>query len=174
MSKGRAKEGSSSGHGLSVLGTFVHNIPYAGTILLGAVVIFFSLEGIYRWLFSGLFMVYGMVSTLWFILFLCTHCHSYGSRGCHSGFGRMAAKLRPRGDVSLFRKKFKTHMPVVVPSWVVPVIVGIVSLAYEFSLLKLILIGAFVLISFVILPLMSKNKGCSSCPQREDCPWMGN
>jgi len=64
-------------------------------------------------------------------------------------------------------------MPVVIPAWVVPAIVGIVSLAYEFSLLKLILIGAFVLISFVLLPLMSKKKGCSSCPQRGECAWMG-
>ena len=163
----------SSKNGSSIMGTLIHNIPYAGTIFLGAVIIFISLEGVYRWLFSGLFIVYGIFSTLWFILFLCAYCHSYGSAGCQSGFGRLSAKLRKRGDGSLFRKKFKRHMPVVIPSWVVPVIVGIVSLAYEFSLLKLILIGAFVLISFVLLPLISKKRGCSSCPQRDDCPWMG-
>jgi len=174
MSGGTSKGDSGPGTGLSVLGTLFHNIPYAGTILLGAVVIFFSLEGIYQWLFSGLFVVYGIVSTLWFILFLCAHCHSYGSPGCQSGFGRLAAKLRKRGDASLFRKKFKRHMPVVIPSWVVPAIVGVVSLALKFSLLKLILIGAFVLISFVLLPLTSKKKGCSNCPQRDECPWMGN
>ena len=86
----------------------IHNIPYAATILLGAVVIYFSIEDSFlKLLLSGAFILYGILSTLWFMMFLCVHCQSYGSQKCRSGFGLLASKLRARGDPTLFRKKFK-------------------------------------------------------------------
>lgn len=151
----------------------IHNIPYVATILLGAVVIYFSIVASpLKYILSGAFILYGILSTLWFMMFLCVHCHSYGSQKCHSGFGLLAAKLKDRGDPALFRKKFKIHIAVVFPSWFIPVIVGIVSLSYEFTLTKVVLISLFVINSFFILPMASKSKGCADCPQRSDCPWM--
>ncbi len=151
----------------------IHNIPYAATILLGAVVIYFSIEDSFlKLLLSGAFILYGILSTLWFMMFLCVHCQSYGSQKCRSGFGLLASKLRARGDPTLFRKKFKIHIAVVVPSWFVPLIIGLISLYDEFTFTKMFLLSLFMINSFVILPLASRNKGCSDCPQRSDCPWM--
>jgi len=159
--------------GVGMTNRLIHNIPYLATILLGAVVLYFSFDdSLVRILLAGAFILYGILSTIWFMMFLCVHCHSYGSQKCHSGFGLLAAKLKKRGNPALFRSMFKRHIGVVFPSWFVPLIVGIVSLAYEFTLPKVVLISLFVINSFFILPLASKNRGCSDCPQRSDCPWI--
>jgi hypothetical protein len=79
-----------------------------------------------------------------------------------------------KGEVNCFSEKFKRHIPVIVPLWLIPVGAAAVVLVSEsFSWWLLGMVIAFALDAFVILPLMSTKHGCRECPQREDCPWMG-
>ena len=151
----------------------VGNLPYAVMILLGVGVIVLGLGASpARWLAAAAYLAYGVLGSFWIISFVCPHCPSYGDRSCPCGYGVLSAKLRPQGDTTLFTKKFKEHIPVIVPLWIVPVLTGGLLIFRSFSWPLAILLGTFILESFVILPLVSKRHGCKNCSQREACPWM--
>ena len=152
---------------------FVDNLPYIIMVLLGAA-IFFTCFGasVWRWITSGLYVLYGILGTFWIIVFVCPYCHYYDTRFCPCGYGRIAAKVRVKHDDSLFMRKFRKHIPVIFPLWIAPVATGLTFLILSFSLWMLILIALFAVNSFVILPLLSTRYGCAHCPQRAECPWM--
>ena len=157
----------------SALSIVIGNLPYAVMVLLGTIIIALSQELYWwAWIAAGAYLVYGALGSFWIILFLCPHCPGYGQGWCPCGYGALAAKLRPAGDVLLFSKKFRQHIPVIVPLWIIPVVIGGVLIADSFSWPLAILLGTFVVESCVILPLVSKSHGCKNCPQREACPWM--
>jgi hypothetical protein len=157
----------------SRLSAVVENLPYAVMILLGASVIGVALRpSLLTWIAAAAYVAYGMLGSLWIILFLCPHCPSFGERSCPCGYGTIAARLRPRGDARLFAAKFTQHIPVIVPLWLIPLVVGAVPMLNAFSWPLAILLGLFVLDAFLILPALSKGHGCKECPQREACPWM--
>jgi hypothetical protein len=158
----------------SRLQEFVNNLPYAMMIVLGTVVVFIALERpAWRWMAAGAYVLYGIAGAFWIILFLCPHCGYYGTRSCPCGYGRVAAKLREKQDGTLFGAKFKKHIPVIVPLWVIPVLAGGISLVLAFSWLMLVLVIIFAFVSYVILPLVSRTHSCAHCPQKDQCPWMG-
>jgi len=151
----------------------IDNLPYAVMILLGAIIIALGLRLLWwAWIAAGAYLAYGVLGSFWIILFLCPHCANYGKRSCPSGYALLSAKLRPAGDTALFTKKFKQHIPVIVPLWIIPVLIGGLLAFKSFSWPLVILLGMFILESFIILPLVSKSHGCKNCPQREACPWM--
>ena len=157
----------------SALSIVIANLPYAVMILLGATIVALSLKSLWwAWIAAAAYLAYGILGALWIIVFLCPYCPSYAKRSCPCGYGLLAAKLRPTGDTALFRKKFRRHIPVIVPLWLIPALLGGVVMASAFSWPLAILLGAFVLNSFVILPLAARSHGCKDCPQREACPWM--
>jgi len=150
------------------------NAPYAVMVLLGAAIIALGRERFgSAWVGAGAYVAYGVLGPLWIIIFLCPYCRSYGKRSCPSGYGLISAKLRGKGDPALFARKFRRHIPVIVPLWIIPPIMGGVAIANSFSWPLAILVGAFVLEAWVLLPVLSKRRGCSNCPQREACPWAG-
>ncbi len=157
----------------SALSIVIGNLPYAVMVLLGMIIIALGRES-YWWagIAAGVYLAYGALGSFWIILFLCPHCPGYGQGWCPCGYGALAAKLRPEGDTALFTKKFKQHIPVIVPLWIIPVVIGGVLIANSFSWPFAILLGTFVVESFIILPLVSKSHGCKNCSQREACPWM--
>ena len=158
----------------STFSMIADNLPYAVMILVGATIIALGLKlSCWAWIAAGAYVAYGIAGALWIIILLCPYCPSYGQRSCHCGYGIISAKLRAKGDTALFRQKFRQHIPVIVPLWIIPLIVGGVVAVESFSWPLAILLGAFVLNSFVILPLLSRRRGCKDCPQREACPWMG-
>ncbi len=166
-------ENSNPRHKFTLAGKLFRNLPYKIVILLGAG-IFLAGLGASMWGFiaAGLYILYGLVGSLWIILFLCPYCRRFDSRSCPSGYGLISARLRKRQDFGLFAEKFKKHMPVIVPLWFIPPIAGIIIEIRRFDWLLLALLAAFAIDAFIILPMSSKKHGCGTCPQRNDCPWM--
>ena len=145
------------------------NVPYMVTVILGALIVRYALNITPAIVFA----VYSAVGTLWFIFFICPHCNFYGTKACPCGYGTISAKFVQKRDSSQFEKVFKTNVPVIFPIWVVPVLAGVYGMVKSFSSTMLILLVVFVVISFAVLPLLSKKHGCLNCPNRERCPWMG-
>ncbi len=152
----------------------VNNLPYAVMILLGTAILALG-PGPSPWacVAAGTYLAYGLAGTLWIIVFLCPYCRFHGTRNCPCGYGRIAATLRPREDVECFAEKFRKHIPVIVPLWFIPLLVGVVAAVQSFSWWSLGLLIIFGVDAFAILPVVSTRHGCAQCPQRDDCPWMG-
>jgi hypothetical protein len=141
--------------------------------LLGAAIFVVGLQRpFWRYLTAGLYVLYSIVGSLWIIVFVCPYCHFFDTMACPCGYGRIAAKFRPRHDGDLFMNKFKKNIPVIFPLWIAPVAAGVTFLISDFSLLMLFLLSLFAVNSFAILPLLSRKYGCAHCPQRDTCPWM--
>ena len=152
----------------------IDNLPYVAMILLGSAMLWLCFDQVYlRWLGSGLYFAYGGIGALWIIVFVCPYCHFFDTRLCPCGYGMIASKLRTKREGADFAHKFKQHIPVIVPLWFIPPIAGGIELMRNFSWILLGLTVAFVINSYLILPLVSRRYGCASCPQKETCPWMG-
>jgi hypothetical protein len=152
---------------------FIDNLPYLLMIVIGATInlVAFNMS-IWGIVAAGFYIFYGIVGTLCIILYVCPYCHYYDTRLCPCGYGKIAAKLRKKSSEEKFTEKFKKYIPVIVPLWIIPVVVGIIYLIIDFNRLLLILIFAFIINSYIILPLLARIYGCAHCPQKNDCPWM--
>ena len=151
----------------------VNNLSYVAMALLGAAIFVVGIANpIWGWLCASAYVIYILAGTFWIIVFLCPYSERHGTMCCPCGYGRIAARLRQKADVGLFREKFKKHILVIVPLWFIPVIAGVVFAVLSFSWLMVILLVVFALVAFVILPLFSKRHSCTHCPQKESCPWM--
>ena len=153
--------------------TLLHNLPYILMTLLGAAVLFNSLSGsIWPTVASAGYVIYGLVGALWIMIFVCPFCRFWGTDACPCGYGKIAAKIRKREPEDRFSEKFKKHTPVIVPLWFLPLITAVPALIRGFTWSLVILVVAFMVDAFVILPLLSTRHGCRDCPQRQTCPWM--
>ena len=123
---------------------------------------------------GGAYLTYGIAGAFWIMISVCPYCRYWDTRACPCGYGRIAAKLRGRQATDRFNEKFKKHIPVIVPLWLIPVLTGVPLVIYSFSWPVLILLIAFVLDAFIVLPLLSVKHGCKGCPQKVTCPWMGH
>ncbi|MBT4485861.1 MAG: hypothetical protein HOC71_19500 [Candidatus Latescibacteria bacterium] len=152
---------------------FIDNLPYILMIVIGGTinVIGFKLS-VFGLISAGVYIIYGIVGALWIILFVCPYCHFFNTRACPCGYGQIAAKFREKNSENKFAEKFKIHIPVIVPLWIIPVIEGIIFLTIDFDRLLFIIMVAFIVNSFIILPLLARIYGCGHCPQKSDCPWM--
>jgi hypothetical protein len=153
--------------------TTIANLPYALMLLTGGAVIARA-SGLSTGGLAGAagYVAYGVGGSIWIMIFICRYCGYYGTRGCPCGYGTLAAKLILKGEQECFAAKFKRHIPVIVPLWLIPAAYGGVALSRAFSSGLAWLLGAFVVNSFVILPLVSRRHACTECPQKETCPWM--
>lgn len=158
----------------SRLETTVANIPYVGMILLGAVTIAYA-NTFSAWRVMGAcaYLAYGVIGAFWIMFFVCPYCHYYATRGCPCGYGMIAARIVSKGDIECFAQKFKRHIPVIIPLWIIPVVCGGLELYSFFSWPLFGLLLAFIIESWIILPIVSKTHCCSDCPQKDQCPWMG-
>ncbi|MHC5054594.1 MAG: hypothetical protein ACYTKD_07745 [Planctomycetota bacterium] len=158
----------------SRLQTVIANIPYAVMVLVGAGTIGYGFDStLWALVGSSSYLAYGIAGALWIMVFVCPYCGYYGTRGCPCGYGTVSARLAKKAERNCFSEKFKRHIPVIVPLWLIPVACGGIALWHTFSWQLAGLIVAFVVNSYVILPLVSRKRGCADCPQRDDCPWMG-
>ncbi|MFH1022025.1 MAG: hypothetical protein V1809_01390 [Planctomycetota bacterium] len=148
------------------------NIPYALMLVLGAGV-FVAAWGPDGRVPAALYAAYGLLGSLWIILFVCPYCHFHGTRSCPCGYGIIAAKLRRAQDGGRFAEKFRAHIPVIVPLWFIPPVVGGWGLVKQFTPALLVFVVLFALDAFLILPLLSRRRCCARCPQKTTCPWMG-
>ena len=158
----------------SCLEELINNLPYIGMIVLGAAILLIGLElSTWAWITAGAYFAYGLAGAFWISMFLCPYCALHGTRSCPCGYGRISAKLRQIRSPDGFREKFKKHIPVIVPLWIIPLLGGGVIAAHRFSWWNAGLLVVFVLNAFVLLPRVSTRHGCVHCAQRGDCPWMG-
>jgi len=155
--------------------TLINNLPYIAMILLGSSILLFAL-GVSGWAwFAGVaYLLYGAAGALWIMIFVCPYCHFWKTAACPCGYGTIAAHLRQKKDGDRFSEKFRKHIPVIVPLWIIPALVGGVVVARSFSWFLLGLLVVFAVDAFLILPVLSRKHGCSECPQKNDCPWMGS
>ena len=152
---------------------FIDNLPYMIMTALGAIILLIALGyGIRGWLAAILFILYGVIGTLWFIIFICPYCHFFDTRACPCGYGQIAARVKEKKDGDRFNEKFKKHIPIIFPLWIIPILVAMVSLIYDLSIIMIILLVLFIIDSIIILPLVSRKYGCAHCPQKDTCPWM--
>ena len=155
------------------LEAFLDNLPYILMAIIGAAIninIFkFSIAGI---VFSLIYIGYCAIGAIWIMIFVCPYCHYFNTKFCPCGYGQIAAKFRENNPETMFSEKFKKHIPVIVPLWIIPLIEGIIFLIRDYNLTLLILVIAFAINSFIILPLLARIYGCGHCPQKNDCPWM--
>jgi hypothetical protein len=153
----------------------IHNIPYIVMIFLGAVVLVVAIgDSISSIIAAVAFLIYGLAGALWIMIFVCPYCGYWNTKSCPCGYGQIAAKLRKKRPIECFSEKFKKHIPVIVPLWLIPVFVGVPFIIRSFSWALLVLLVVFAIDAFVILPLVSTRHGCKDCPQRDTCPWMKN
>ena len=159
----------------SLFNEAVHNLPYLVMVVLGMAILLFGFQS-WKWapIASASYALYGLLGAFWIIVFVCPHCRYYGTRSCPCGYGRLAAKLRRRQSDAHFAKAFKQNIAVIVPLWIIPVPAAAILLARQFAWLLLALLVAFLVDSFIVLPLVSKRHGCAHCPQRQHCPWMAS
>lgn len=154
--------------------TIIANIPYAAMVLLGAVTISYgSSFAPFALTAAGFYIIYGVIGSIWTMVFICPYCAYYDSRQCPCGYGVISARFVRKGEGECFSEKFKRHIPVIVPLWLIPLVWGLTALWYKPSWILFSLILAFVINSYLILPLVSRKHSCSECPQKDDCPWMG-
>jgi len=152
----------------------VNNLPYIVMMFLGAAIFIISFESLV-WAYLGAitYLVYAVGGTLWIMVFICPCCAYWNTRFCPCGYGTIAAKFRKKEAGNRFNEKFRKHIWVIVPLWFIPVLSGVPVVIRSFSWPMLLLLIAFILNAFVILPLLSVKHGCKGCPQRNSCPWMG-
>ena len=155
--------------------TAIANVPYALMVLSGAATIAWSFH-----LAAGAvagavaYALYGIGGTLWVMVFICPYCAYYETRGCPCGYGTIAARLAPKGDRECFAAKFRRHIGVIFPLWIVPAVCGGTALWRGGAHGALpALLAVFAVDAFVILPLVSRRHSCAECPQKDTCPWMG-
>jgi hypothetical protein len=158
---------------------FINNLPYIAMIVLGTAVLILSINTLlWKWLAAVSYLIYGVAGVFWIILFLCPFCRYYDTNSCPCGYGQIAGRLRKwktqnqESSQDCFDEKFKKHIPVIVPLWFIPVLVGVIVEFYTFSIGLLALLIIFAVDAFVLLPLFSTKHSCKECPQRDSCPWM--
>ena len=143
------------------------NIPTLLLIIIGFIIIRqLNLTG------AVFYAIYAAISIVWFWAFICPYCHHYDTYACPCGYGIISAKLFRRKDNRSFRKVFRKNIAIQYPNWFVPLAVAIYLNITSYSKMILILTVSFIVIGFVLIPVISKLVGCKNCEIREDCPWM--
>jgi len=152
----------------------VNNLPYIAMIALGGVILVAGSPGsLWGFLAGGAYLVYGLAGAVWIMIFVCPYCRYWNTDFCPCGYGTIAARFRQRKTVDCFNEKFKRHIPVIVPLWFIPLLAGLILMGMSFSWLLLALTVIFAVDAFAVLPVFSIRHGCTECPQKDTCPWMG-
>jgi hypothetical protein len=171
---GRKKaDGSEAMREYTKTDTLVANIPYAAMLVIGAATISYAYEySLLSLAGAAGYLAYGIAGAFWIMVFVCPYCAFYATRQCPCGYGTISSRIARRGDGNRFAAKFRRHIPVIVPLWLIPVACGGIALWRSFSWPVVVLLAVFVVVSCVILPLVSKRHACTECPQKDECPWM--
>jgi hypothetical protein len=119
-----------------------------------------------------IFGFYALFSVVWFWAKICPYCHYYDTLACPCGYGAISPKLFKKGTDKSFKKAFRRNIGIQFPNWFVPLAVAIYLISTRYSKEIMGLTISFVVIGFVIIPLISKLIACKNCEIKDDCPWM--
>jgi hypothetical protein len=143
------------------------NVPTLLLFVLGFIIVSrISLAG------AVVFGIYALFSVVWFWAKICPYCHHYDTFACPCGYGSISARIFKRKDSKSFRKVFRRNIGIQFPNWFVPLAFAVYLIITAYSELILYLTISFVVIGFIIIPVISKQVGCKNCEIKEDCPWM--
>jgi hypothetical protein len=75
------------------LQTILANLPYGFMVFIGtgAIVYGIGFTPLAR-VAAGCYFVYGIVGTLWVMIFMCPYCNYFDSQGCPCGYGTLASQ----------------------------------------------------------------------------------
>lgn len=120
------------------------------------------------WLLAVIYLAYSLLSNVWYMAYVCPYCAHYGLGTCRAGFHLLSGgRFKPRPGHS-FAAQFRRNVAVMIPGWFVPPFVAIYLLLRAFSWPLLVMLIAFCLIGFVILP-KDAQRHCQEC-EMVDCP----
>ena len=143
------------------------NVPTLVLFILGIIIISqISATGA---IFYGFYAIF---SVAWFWARICPYCHHYDTQACPCGYGAISSKLFIKGTGKSFRKVFRRNLAIQYPNWFIPSGVAVYLLLSNYSKSILYLTISFIIVGFIIIPLISKLVGCRNCEIKEDCPWM--
>ena len=143
------------------------NVPTAVLFVLGAI-----LAGIVWWPLAIFMMLYSLSSIVMFWILICRYCQHFSTRACPCGYGIIAAKYLHRKEGGDFRKIFRKNIAIVYPCWFIPLAAGAYLLYTRFSGEILAIYSSFILVGFVLIPMISRFVGCKGCDLKQQCPWM--
>jgi hypothetical protein len=123
-------------------------------------------------LIAIIFGSYALFSVVWFWAKICPYCHHYNTLACPCGYGVVSSKLFKKGTGKSFKKVFRRNIGIQFPNWFVPLVFAIYLISTGYTIEILVLTISFVIIGFIIIPVISKLVGCKNCEIKEDCPWM--
>ncbi len=105
--------------------TILANVPYIFMVVIGAWTIAYA-DGFSAQVLAGAggYFAYGILGAVWIMIFVCPYCAYYATHSCPCGYGMISARIIKKGDYNCFSVKFKRHIPVIVPLWLIPVVCG--------------------------------------------------
>ena len=130
------------------------NTPTFVTYALGTVVLYLVNQ-----LAAAIYAIYCVASTVMMWATVCVHCPYYG-RVCPCGYSTAASSLFKKGDQSLLPKRYRLIWLYVAPSWLFPPFAAIPALLGQFSWVLLGMVTLFVIMAFIVTPLVSRAAGC--------------
>jgi hypothetical protein len=138
----------------------VGKLPLVSMLLLGtATVCSAGPDSFWNWICAASYLGYAAVAVTWFTVSACPRRRA-----------KVAESVEPRKD----SRTFWAGLAAIVPLWIFPPLAAVVALYLDFSWLVTILVLAFAVDSFVVLPLVARLYVCARCDQKTNCPWMGN
>jgi len=145
----------------------IDNLPTLAMYALGTIIIFYL-----NMIFAVTYVLYCVLATVWFWRFICTYCPHYDELTCPCGFSKISAKLFKKRDTKKFLTMFRRHLVIIFPAWFLPIIAAVFILMDNITIEFVSLLIAFLIVGFVIIPIVSRRYGCKDCDLRENCPWM--
>jgi len=101
---------------------------------------------------------------------VCTRCYYY-DKWCHIGWGKLSAKFFKKRETAEFStcKGLKLAPITYGLLMIIPLVLIIFSMVFEFTLYKLVITIFLVLVSFYS-SVISRKKGCEKCKMNLVCP----
>jgi hypothetical protein len=131
--------------------------------ILGAVITWMI-----AWPLAVVYLAYSLFSNVLYMAWVCPYCGHYALGTCPAGFHILSARrFKPKPDRT-FRSEFRRNLYVMIPGWFVPPLAGLYLIISGFSWMVLVLLIAFCVVGFWLLPESSKTH-CEGC-QTVDCP----
>jgi hypothetical protein len=100
---------------------------------------------------------------------VCTNCYYYGKR-CAAGWGKLSAMMFKQGDIEKFNESTGVKLaPVIYGSLtLVPLVLGTIATVQHFSVVKVIVLVALLLVGFYS-GTVSRKRTCAQCRMRCHC-----
>ena len=131
--------------------------------VLGAI-----LMGLAWWPLSIAYLLLAVVSNVFYMYWVCPYCGHYQLSTCPAGFDVISGKRYKAQLGRTFRGQFSLGTIAMAPGWFLPPVAALYLLITSFTWTVLILLVVFCVVSFWLLPELSKQH-CEGC-ETVDCP----